>query len=282
LAEHHPLPLTFTLSTPNMLNPQTLSVEEVPWLVPDDGIDDSYDTSVELSFFDCSPAARPIPREQYQACDTLAARTGRSPAEHVPIRPLDLKRRQYSTGADQRFRESVVLFGPDWLLTCSQLRPRSSLPRTARSPTMSSREHDIRGPLPEHLLPLGRRRSSRAPPTPTSKIHNFRIRRTPWHPTIALKHVRAIMCHPCNPSSSHSPTEFPRWVRRAVCPCDRPQRRHPPTSAQRINTLVSIATSKISSTSASVPPLSVVRPTVIRACRWSIMLTTIGWKSMCR
>jgi hypothetical protein len=131
LAEHHPLPLPFAHSTPHMLNPQTLSVEEVPWLVPDDGNDDSYDTLVELSFFDCSPAARPIPREQYQACDTLAATTGRSRVDHVPIRPLDLKRRQYSTGADQRFRESV-LFGPDWLLTCS---PASSaiLPTANRS-----------------------------------------------------------------------------------------------------------------------------------------------------
>ncbi|KAJ9107030.1 hypothetical protein QFC19_002899 [Naganishia cerealis] len=71
---------------------QRLFIEDVPLLIPDDGNDYSYDTSVELSFFD----AAPIPSHVH-VYD--AAEFDRS-ISYVPVRPLELKRRQdqlYST-----------------------------------------------------------------------------------------------------------------------------------------------------------------------------------------
>lgn len=83
-----------------MLDPQTLTVEEVPWLVPDDDNDDPYDTSVELSFFESSPI-----KTQMQERASGGVRTGQVAGHHVPVRPLELKRRQEYTRDERTMSE---------------------------------------------------------------------------------------------------------------------------------------------------------------------------------
>jgi hypothetical protein len=61
-------------------------MEEMPCLVPDDDNDTSYDTSVELSFFESSPF---VPR-----ANNSSPAVFRSTPESEPVQPLALKRRQ--------------------------------------------------------------------------------------------------------------------------------------------------------------------------------------------
>lgn len=60
-------------------------MEDMPCLVPDDENDTSYDTSVELSFFESSPV---VPRTYNSPA------VCRSTSEAEPVQPLALKRRQ--------------------------------------------------------------------------------------------------------------------------------------------------------------------------------------------
>lgn len=90
-----------------MSHSQTLNVAEVPWLVPDDGNDYSYDTSVELSFFESSPPTQLQSRRP--APNAPGSQRGYSAVGHVPIRPLDLKRREGCWGNQRTMSEFALL-----------------------------------------------------------------------------------------------------------------------------------------------------------------------------